>query len=140
MGAEERCITTLHELREDIGIMRKYVSPITSKLTPDNWQDQLNLKDLSLDDLTDLLGDLKAMEAFGKKVGGFIKEAVYGRMPDNVTEHTTPNFCFVINERTRAGSLNKEKILEDMGEEWVEEHTNAPTEYKELRMSRVVAD
>ena len=80
------------------------------------------------------------MESLGKKVGGFIKEAVYGRMPEDVYEHATTNFAFVISERTRAGGLNKEKILEDMGEDWVEEHTNAPTEYKELRMSRVAAE
>lgn len=117
--------------------MKKYISPLTSGLTPDNWQEKINLQDLSLDDLTDLLGDLKAMEALGKKVGGFVKEAVYGRMPEDVFEHATNNFAFVINDRTRAGGLNKEKILEEMGEDWVEEHSNPPTEYKELRMSRV---
>ncbi len=120
--------------------MKKYTSSITGGLTPDNWKDKINLSDLSLDDLTDLLGDLKAMEALGKKVGGFIKEAVYGRMPDDVFEHATNNFAFVINERTRAGGLNREKITEEMGEDWVVEYSNPSTEYRELRMSRVVPD
>ncbi len=119
--------------------MKKYVSPLTSKLTPDNWQEAINLKDLSLDDLTDLLGDLKAMEALGKKVGGYVKEAVYGRMPDDTFEHATPNFAFVINERTRKGGLDEAKILDVMGEEWCDEYRKDATEYKELRMSRVEA-
>jgi len=120
--------------------MKKYVSTITKDLTLDNWKDKIDLTDMSLDDLTDLLGDLKAVEKLGKQVGGYIKEAIYGRMPDDVTEHATSNFAFVINDRVRAGGLNKEKIIEDMSEEWVIDHTNAPTEYKELRMSAVVPE
>lgn len=119
---------------------RKYVSPLTSKLSPDNWKDKINLADMSLDELTDLLGDLKAMEKFGKQVGGFIKEAVYGRLPDGVTEHATSNFAFAINERVRAGGLDEEKITAEMGEDWVEEHRKPPIEYKELRMSVVTED
>lgn len=120
--------------------MRKYVSSITKDLTLGNWKDKINLPDMSLDDLTDLLGDLKAVEKLGKQVGGFIKEAIYGRLPDDVTEHATDNFTFAINNRVRAGSLDKVKITEEMGEEWVIEHSGPPIEYKELRMSAVVAE
>ena len=84
--------------------MRKYVSTITKDLTLDNWKDKINLSDMSLDDLTDLLGDLKAVEKLGKQVGGYIKEAIYGRMPDDTTEHATRYFAFTINPRVRAGA------------------------------------
>ena len=119
--------------------MKKYVSPLTSKLTPDNWKETINLKDLSLDDLTDLLGDLKAMEKFGKQVGGFVKEAVFGRMPDDVFEHATDNFAFAISDRSRKAGLDEEKITVEMGEEWLEAHRKPPIEFKELRMTKVEA-
>ena len=117
--------------------MRKYISPITRGLTPDNWQDKINLASLSLDDVIDLLGDLKAMEAFGKKVGGFIKEAVKAKMPEGETEHIGKHFHIQLNTRVRVGGLNKVKVLEDMGEAWVEEYSNPPTEYVELRLKRI---
>jgi len=116
---------------------RKYVSPITSKLTPDNWEDHINIAAMSLDELTDLLGDFKKMEAFGKKLGGFFKEAVKGKLPPGEREYVGTHFQFVINERSRAGGLNKDLILEEMGEEWVADHSLPPIEYEELRLSPV---
>ncbi len=116
---------------------RKYISPITSQLTPDNWQEKINLKDMSLDEMTDLFGDLKAMEALGKKVGGFMKEACKAHLPEGESEFVGSHFQFVLNDRYRAGGLNKDKIAEEMGEDWIEEHTNPGTEYVELRLTRV---
>ncbi len=117
--------------------MKRYVSPLTKDLTPDNWKDKLVLKGLSLDDLTDLLGDLKAMEKFGKAVGGYVKEAVLARMPEGETEYATANFAFALNDRVRAGGLDEDKIREEMGEVWVEDRRKPPIEYTELRMSAV---
>ncbi len=113
---------------------KKYISPITATLTLDNWQGKINLADMNLDDTMDLLGDLKAMEAFGKKVGGFLKEAVKAKMPEGDTEYYGNNFCVVLSERYRAGGLDKEKITKEMGEEWVEDHSKEGTEYTELRL------
>ena len=116
---------------------RKYVSPITAKLTPDGWQDQINLADMSLDEMTDLWGDLKAMEALGKKIGGYMKVACRARTPEGDSEFVGSHFQFVINPRVRAGGLNRDRCLEDMGEQWVDDHSNPPTEYEEMRLTKV---
>jgi len=116
--------------------MKKYTSPITATLTPDNWQEKINLADLSLDDALDLLGDLKAMEAFGKKIGGFMKQAVRAKMPDDEEEpiYANERWQVAVNLRSRKGGLDEDKITEDMGTEWVEDHRKPPTEYEELRL------
>lgn len=98
------------------------------------------MSSLSLADLTDLLGDLKAMEKFGKQLGGHIKEAVMSRLPKGETEYATSNFAFVLNDRVRAGGLDEDAITTEMGEEWVEDHRKPPIEYTELRMSAVTGD
>ncbi len=120
--------------------MKRYVSPLTQHLTPENWKDKLNLAELSLDGLTDLLGDLKAMEKFGKVLGGYIKEAVLARVPECTTEYATENFAFVLNDRVRVGGLDEDKIRDEMGEVWVEDRRKPPIEYTELRMSAVTPE
>jgi len=118
--------------------MKKYISPITAGLTPDNWQDKVNPADLSLDEALDLLGDFKAMVAFGKKLEGFVKEVVKSKMPDDdEPEYTGTHWYVQVNHRTRKGGLDKEKITDEMGEDWVEEHSKPNTEYDELRLKAV---
>ncbi len=119
--------------------MKKYASPITATLTPDNWEDKLNLSDMTLDDMTALLWDFKQMENFGKKLGGYMKQACKARIPQGETEFVGTNFQFILNERVRAGSLNRDKCVESMGEYWVIDHSNEPTEYVELRVKKVEA-
>ena len=114
--------------------MKKYNSPITSGLTPDNWEDKINLGDLDLDQMLNLLGDFKAMESMGKKLGGFMKEAVKARMPD--MEYENPYWHVIRNPRSRKGGLNEDLITEEMGEDWVEERRKPDIEYEELRLSR----
>jgi hypothetical protein len=120
--------------------MIKYVSPTTEHLTPEDWETQINLSSMTLDEMVDLLGDLKAMEAFGKKVGGYIKTAIITRMPEDEDEYATDNFFVMRNYRVRAGGLDKDLITEEMGEDWIEEHSKEPTEYAELRLKRVASD
>ena len=123
--------------------MKKYISPFTQTLRPDTWQDQINPATLSLDEAIDLLGDFKAMEAFGKKVGGFFKEVVKSKMPEDEhgePEYTGSHFHVQVRQRSRAGGLNKPLILEEMGEDWVEEHSMPPTEYDELRVKPITPD
>lgn len=118
--------------------MIEFTSPLTPELTPDNWTEEINLQALSLDETMDLLADFKKIEAFGKKVGGFLKQAVTAKMPDEdepVYEGT--HYFAQINLRTRKGGLDEAKITTEMGEDWVEEHRKEPTEYKELRLKPV---
>ena len=119
---------------------RKYVSALTAGLTPDNWQEKINVKDLSLEEVTDLLGDFKEMEKFGKKLAGYFKEVAVAKLPDGETEFIGHNFMFTLMERSRAGGLDKILIMEEMGAEWVEDHCKEATEYTELRLNRVEVD
>ena len=120
--------------------MKKYISPLTAKLTPDTWQDQVNLKSMSLDEVTDLLGDFKAMKSFANQMEGYFKEAAKAKMPEGETEYVGTHFMFELVERSRAGGLDKDIIMEEMGASWFEDHCKEPTEYMELRMKRVEED
>lgn len=119
---------------------RKYTSPITATLTPDNWKEQLKLPELSLDDLTSLVGDFKQMEKFGKQLAGYLKEAITSRMPEGETEYFGPHFGIVFNERVRSGALDETMIKEEMGEDWVEDHRKDPIEYTEMRVTAVAQE
>lgn len=109
----------------------------TGKLKPGNWKEHVNPKDMSLEDALDALGDAKELKKFWTQMEGFLKEIVKSKMPEGEMEYVGHHFQVVLNERVRAGGLNKELIIEEMGEEWVEEHTNEPTEYLELRLNRL---
>jgi len=115
----------------------KYTSPLTAKLTPDTWKDKLNLKDLSLDEVTDLIGDFKEMKKFAGQLEGYLKEAIAAKMPEGETEYKGSHWFVQFNHRVRAGALDKDRIQEEMGEEWVADHTKPPTEYVEMRMKPV---
>ncbi len=117
--------------------MKKYASPITKELTPGTWEDKINLADMSLDEMTELLADLKVMEAMGKKVGGYMKEAVKARMPEGEMEYTGARFIVNLKDCSRAAGLDDDKILEEMGEVWCEERMKPDIEYTELRLSAV---
>jgi len=120
--------------------MKKYISPITAALTPDNWQEKVNPADMSLDELLDLWGDFKAMEAFGKKLGGYLKQVVRSKMPEDEhdePEYTNTRWTATVNQRERKGGLDEASIIEDMGIEWVDEHRKPPTEYEELRLKAI---
>jgi len=118
---------------------RKYASTLTSKITPDNWKDQINLKDLDLDDLTDLIGDFKTMEKLGKQLGGFLKEAFRARLPEDEDFYEGTHFQIQFNPRARLGGLDEERITEEMGEDWVATHRKPGIEYTEMRVNAVEA-
>ena len=107
-----------------------------TQIIQDNWQEKLDLNALSQDDLVEILADFKDMERFTKKVTGYLKEAESVRVTQD--DYTTPhNVRIVRNHRTRKGGLDREAILEEMGEEWVEDHSLPDIEYTELRVSRI---
>ncbi len=119
---------------------RKYVSPLTAKLTPDNWKDKVNLKDMSLEDVTNLLGDFKEMKKFATQMEGYFKEAAKAKLPEGETEYIGAYFEFELTDRERAGGLDKDRVITDMGEDWYFERCKDPTEYVELRLKRVAGD
>ncbi len=116
--------------------MKKYNSPITAGITPDNWEEKIDLGQLSLDDMLDLLGDFKAMESMGKKLGGFMKEVVKARMPEDEMEYENDRWAIVLKDCSRKANLDDERITEEMGEEWTEERRKPDIEYTELRLTR----
>jgi hypothetical protein len=116
---------------------KKYASALTSTITPDNWEDKLQMSKLSLDDITNLIGDFKAMEKMGKMLSGYLKVAARARIPEDEDFYEGPNWALQFNPRSRAGGMDEEKILEDMGEEWTEDHRKPPIEYTEMRVSAV---
>lgn len=120
--------------------MKKYESSLTAKLTSDNWQEKVNLNTMSLEDVTDLLGDFKEMEKFAKKMAGYFKEAAVAKLPEGETEYTGVHFMFELTDRFRAGGLDRDAILGEMGTAWVEDHCKDGTEYVELRMKRVTKE
>lgn len=117
--------------------MKRYTHALTDKLNPETWKEVLNLDALSQDDLVNIFGDMKAMESFSKKVAGFLREVIVSRMPEDEDEYDSSFFHIQRNYRERAGGLDKDLIIEDMGEDWVENHTKEPTEYVELRITRL---
>lgn len=115
-------------------------SKYTDNLTSDNWQEKLQPKHMSLEDALDAFGDVKIQLSLYKKLEGFMKEVVKSKMPEGETEYTGLHFMVVLNERSRAGGLNKELLTEEFGQDWIEEHSKEPTEYVEVRLTRVEVD
>lgn len=113
--------------------MKKYKHPLTAQITPENWQEKLNLQNLSLEDISTLLGDFKAMEAMGKKLAGFLREVALSRMEDD--EYEGPYFILERSTQWRSGSLDKELIMEEMGEEWIETHSKEGQDVTVLRVT-----
>ena len=114
--------------------MKKYIHPLTAKLTPETWKDQLNLADLDVDDLIELLKDFRTMENFGKKLGGFLKEVIKARC-DDLEEFDGRKVYAEFVHADRAGNLNVELIEEEMGEEWVEEHRKDSTSFVTIKLT-----
>lgn len=117
--------------------MKKYISPLTAKLTPDNWQEKLNLPTLSLEDRIDLLGDFKSMLKFAKIMEGYLKEAVRAAMPEDEMEYVGHHFAIQINHRIRKGGYDVDRMKEDMGEDWIAQYEKEPVEYDEMRVAPV---
>jgi len=114
--------------------MKKYIHPLTSGLTPDNWKDKLNLADLDVDDLIEILKDMRTMENFGKKIGGFLKEVIKARC-DDLEEFDGRKIYAEFVPGERVGNLNVELIEEEMGIEWVEEHRKDSTPFVTIQLT-----
>lgn len=110
----------------------KYVSPITKTLTLNNWREKIHLDDLSVPEMIDLMADCRKIQKLGKAVDGYMKEAIRARLPEGETEAHSDFFEIEIEFCERAGGLDKDRILEEMGEEWVAEHSKDPTEFEKV--------
>jgi len=113
--------------------MKKYNHALTKGLTPENWKEKVILEALSTDDIVDLLADMRAMENFGKKLGGFFKEVLKARCPD-MEEYDSVHFFVQFKTTERVGGLNTELIQEEMGEDWVEEHRKDGSEFVTIKL------
>lgn len=116
---------------------KKYAHPLSKELNPDNWKDKINLKELTLEELIDLEGDMKQMEKLGKALGGFLKEAIRARMPEDETAWQGTVYWVEFSEGYRQGGLDKDKLLEDYGEEWLAGYTKEGTEFTTMRVRRI---
>ena len=113
---------------------RKYKSSVTAKLTADNWQEIINLKTMSRDDMLDLFGDMKAMEKLGKKIQGFMREALIARMPKGESSQENNNFSIEVTESSGRVTLDGARILEDMGEQFVQKYSNTGEDFVTVKL------
>ncbi len=116
--------------------MKKYTHELSSQLTPKNWQEKLNLKALSLDELVSIFGDMKKQEGFSKKLAGYLREIILARMPEGEDEYDGTFWELERSFAPRIGDLDIDRITEEMGEQWVENHRKDSTEVTTLRSKR----
>ena len=113
-----------------------YASPIMRTITQDNYMDVINPHELSTDELWDLMGDMRALEKFGKKMAGFIRETL-GKSALEELEFAAPHYNVKIVERSRAGGLDSARIKDEMGMQFMEKYSKDDTSYMEVRMTRI---
>ena len=114
--------------------MKKYTHPLTKDLTPDNWRDKINLPDMDVDDLIELLKDMRSMENFGKKLGNFLKEIIKARC-EGMEDFDGRKLFALFTESTRLGNLDVEAIEEEMGAEWVATHRKGDTDFITIKLT-----
>ena len=106
----------------------KYKSPLTAKLTLDNWQDHIKPDQMSRADMLDLWGDCKKLEKLGKQLGGFLKEVLLSQLPEGEDYFESDYFLFERKFGERVGTFNKERFIEEYGEDVYYSFLNDPTE------------
>lgn len=101
----------------------------------DNWREKLNLGDKSLDEIIDLLGDVKQQVKLYERMEGFLREALLARMPEGVMEYSTEAYMVqrTVGERV---FLDTGKVKEEMGEEWYQAHCKV-TPYEMVKLVAV---
>ena len=118
---------------------RKYKHPLTKELQPDNWKEKINLDDLTVDDLMEILFDMRKMEGLSKKIGGFLKEVIKARCKD-MEEYDGRSIFAEFVPGYREGNLDTELILEEMGEDWVEDHRKEGTPFTTIKLKEKADD
>lgn len=113
---------------------KKYMSLVSSKLTPDGWKEQLNLKTLSVHELLDIFGDMKQMEALGKKVGGFVREVLIARGDGREIEND--NFIFSPSDTPGKPTLDTARMEEDMGPQFMQKYRGTGDNFTTVQLKR----
>ena len=111
---------------------KKYHSPITKLLNRDNWQDNIPIQNLTLPELAALRYDMTEIEKLGKQVAGFLREIIINRMGKD--DHFDSAFTIDVADGFRAGGLDRVRLLEEYGEQWINKYSSEPSEYKVLRI------
>lgn len=110
-----------------------YRSPLTKDITRDNWKEVLmpKLKSMTVDEIMALRYDMGEMEKLGKQLSGLLKEILIARLGDSMEyESDTIGLALSRVVQYRAGGLDRDRILEDMGQNFVDNYTKDGTEYE----------
>ncbi len=129
---------------------KKYESPLTAKITPDNWQELINPSDLTLDEMIALRWDFGRMEKFGKKLAGYMKELVKARMPDDSPmSYSGTAWATEFIPTARKANLDESKLVvefiklgvdKEEVEALVESCRKPDIKYNTMKVSKVEAD
>jgi hypothetical protein len=102
-------------------------------LTPDNWTQLLVPKELSKEEMNDLLGDVNRQRKFLDKVEGFLKEGILQHFPTDEWEFSTGRYQLT---RTAGATVtvDLDKLKAEMGEEpykeWFKNHSKRSEWFK----------
>ncbi len=116
---------------------RKYHSKLTAKLVPDKTPaEQINLSTMSFDDMLALFADTKQMEALGKKINGYMKQALLARMPDDEDEYDNDDFGFSREDTSGRITYDYTAMAEEMGENFMKKFRREGDDYVTCRLKR----
>lgn len=92
------------------------------KLTQDNFRELINPKRLSKSQMLSLIAQAKRIQKFYAQVEGMLKESFVSMFDEDEFEFENEDWTATRVMQTRT-TLSKDLVLEDMGQEWVEEHS-----------------
>ena len=114
----------------------KYLSPLTNVLDPNKWQEQINLKNMDVEEMLCLWSDMKVMEAMAKKVNGYMRTALQARLPEGEDTWTSDCVDFITTEQGGRVTYDHERKLEDMGEQFMQKYQKQGEPYTKVQHIR----
>ncbi len=102
--------------------MQDFKSDLTELLFDVDWQSHLAADKVSLDELVNIFGDMKDLEKIAKKIAGYCREMIDGRMEEDEDEYESDYYSIsrTFSETTK---LNNDLIRASETDEWIEEHS-----------------
>ena len=94
-----------------------------------------DLSKMSLNDIIDAFGDVKAEKKRMERLENYLKEALVARMPDDAGEYDTKRFHVTRATQSRT-DLDRDLLKEEYGEEWYREHC-VTTEFTVVRLKPI---
>ena len=117
---------------------KKYYSKLTAKLIPDKSPaEQINLKIMSVDDMLDLFADTKQMEALGKKINGYMKQALLARLPKGKDELSNDNFRINVTESAGRVTYDYKGMTEEMGDNFMQKFMKQGDSFNTVKLTRL---